>query len=314
MWTRIITKNAVEDVPALIEAVKKEEPFWEVADGIKSEASLELPKEKNLSVFDRVDVLSTPDGLDFCIKLSGVSRAVRCLDFEFSGAAIQIFEHFLPNIPYNSRFTSNFRFKRRGASEEFLILAFNPSVNGRAKMIINVVSLEDAPCTKEEFIEISKTAGDFEVETNTPEKLRLVGDFLTTDAFRVATKLINVIRDPEISGWMTVSTAFDLVRHNKNEVSKWISFLKDYDFKMPFKWNVVINLREGQPLLGHENDGLLALCEKLIYIGSYEGEGEVHVSLLEKRGGARHLALDSKYPLLKSQIPKSLRHLEWKRG
>jgi hypothetical protein len=312
MWTRIVTKNEVEDIPALIEAVKKEEPFWEVMDGIKSEASLILPKEKDFSVLDGVDVVSTPDGLDLRIMLSGGSRILRGHDF--SEALIQMLEHFLPEIPEDSEFFSNLRFKRRGSKDGFLMLGFDPSVNGRTKMIINVGALKEAPCTKEEFIENSKAAGDFEVETNNPEKLRLVGDFLTTDIFRVATTIIHAMRNPDISGWMTVSTAFSLVGHNKHEVSKWISALKGYDFKMPFKWRISIDLDEGHPPLGHENDGLLALCEKLIYIGSYEGEGEVHVSLLEKRGGARHLALDSKYPLLKSQIPKSLRHLEWKRG
>jgi hypothetical protein len=49
------------------------------------------------------------------------------------------------------------------------------------------------------------------------------------------------------------------------------------DFPMPFKWKLSIDLDEGHPPLGHENDVLLGLCGKLIYIGSYEGEGEVHL-------------------------------------
>lgn len=312
MWTRILTKNEVKDIPALIEAVKEEEPFWEVMDGIKSEAFLRRPKEKDLSVFDGVDIVSTPDGLDLRIMLSGESQTLRGHDF--SVAVIQMFEHFLPIVPDNSEFVSSFRFKRRGASEEVLIFGFSSSENGMIKMIINVVSLEDAPYTKEEFIEMSKTTGDFEVETNTPEKLRLVGNFFPADILRGTRTLLDAMSVSGIGFFVCIDTTFSLVGHNKHEVSKWISALKGYDFRMPFKWRISIDLDEGNPPLGHENDGLLALCEKLIYIGSYEGEGEVHVSLLEKRGGARHLALDSKYPLLKSQIPKSLRHLEWKRG
>jgi hypothetical protein len=121
MWTRIVTKNEVEDIPALIEAVKKEEPFWEVMDGIKSEASLILPKEKDLSVFDGLDVVSTPGGLDVRISLSGDSRTLRCVDFDFSVALIDMLKHFLPSIPAESNFGCNLRFKRRGAKEGFMI-------------------------------------------------------------------------------------------------------------------------------------------------------------------------------------------------
>lgn len=318
MWSKVVSKNEVENIAAFIEAVKEEVSSWEVVNGIKSEVSLRLAKEKDLSAFNGLDMTSTPDGLDFRLKMFGKSLALAGRD-ESALAVTRMLEYFFCTFESlkttdDSVFSSSFRFKRRGGGE-FLVLGLKPSVGGRTRMVINVASLKDSLSTKEEFIEMSKLAGDFEVESCTAEAIRLAGDFSTDGIYRVVIALLRAMRHPEVSAFLHIYTVIGLNGQNKREVGEWISVLQDYDFKLPFRWEVSVDLTEGHPPLGHENDGLLALCDKLIYIGTYdEGEGEVHVSLLEKRGGRRHLALDSKYSLLKSQMPLSLRKLEWKRG
>lgn len=305
---------------SLVEAAKNEVEGgegceWEVLGSIRSEARFEISKKTDLSVLNDVDVTCCPDGLKIWFSVGGYSAT-----FKYSNKQITVIRQFLGFTNHiNSTdgdvgLIVNCKFPKERGGEFSVHLRLHG--DGSVRAVINLPP-ECNFGTRVRLQEVIDCAGIFQQEQYPVgvEEFRPAAVFDTSGVLKFMTDVLERVARPGVSIKLCLWASFTRKDQNKEGVNKWIPMLLDYDFGIPLKWDFSMMLMEGDPPLGHENDGLLALCDKLIYLGTYdEGEGEVHVSLLMKRGGGRHLALESKYPLLKSQMPPSLRSLEWKRG
>jgi hypothetical protein len=319
-WIRIVTKQEVENVKSLIETVRgevesEEGALWEVMGDIRSEATFKIVRKPDLSLLRHVDVSCCPDRLKIWFNLGGDSAT-----FKYSKKLDPEIYQFLGFVDHVNSSDGNvglifsFKFPKDRGGEFSIHLRLN--ADGSVRIVINL----PADCifgTRNRLQEVIDDATIFQLEPQPVRSMgfRPAGVFDAGGVLKFMSEVLERVVRPGVSLKLQMWASFTREDENKEGADRWLAILLGYDFGIPLKWDFSMMLMEGDPPLGRENDGLLALCDKLIYLGTYEeGEGEVHVSLLVKPEGRRYLALHSKYPLLKSQMPPSLRRLEWKRG